>query len=54
MDKKEKNKKEIIDLTRFIAPENIKYDPEGMYTGVTSETYNGDEYDMPIQDADDL
>lgn len=45
---------EIIDLTRFISPDSVKFDPEGMYTGTTAETFYGEELDEPVQDADDL
>lgn len=51
---KVKRNGEIIDLTRFISPESVKYDPNGMYTGTTAETLYGEELDEPIQDADDL
>lgn len=55
MKKKDKNnKKEIIDLTRFIDSESIKYDPNGMYTGTTASTFRGEELEEPVQDADDL
>jgi hypothetical protein len=51
---KNKNNKKINDLTSFISAEDLKYDPYGSYTGTTAETYYGDEYDDPVQDADDL
>lgn len=52
---KKKNKKaKINDLTSFITAEDLNYDPYGSYTGTTASTYYGDEYEDPIQDADDL
>lgn len=57
---KKKNKKNnnedktIIDLTSYISPEMVRSDVNGSYTGVTEETYYGDEYEVPVQDADDL
>lgn len=58
MKKKNKNNKEnsrqIIDLTSYISPEMVKSDVNGSYTGVTADTYFEDEYEVPVQDADDL
>lgn len=51
---KVKRNKEVIDLTKFINAESVKYDPNGMYTGTTAETYYGKDLDEPVQDADDL
>jgi hypothetical protein len=45
----DKQKKEIIDLTRFINPNEAKFDPQGSWTGVPENIY-----EEPIQDADDL
>lgn len=52
--KKKAGKKQIIDLTSYISPEMINCDVDGSYTGVTKETYEGDELETPVQDADDL
>lgn len=52
--KKNKSKKEIIDLTSYISPEMVNSDVNGSYTGVTEDTYYGDDYEIPVQDADDL
>lgn len=49
-----KNGKKINDLTSFISAESLMFDPEGSYTGTTVETYYNNEYDLPVQDADDL
>ena len=46
--------KKIIDLTSYISPEMVQSDVNGSYTGVTADTYFHDEYDIPVQDADDL
>lgn len=53
---KNKKKQKVNDLTSFISAEDLKYDPYGSYTGTTAETYYGDDddYDEPVQDADDL
>ena len=48
------NGKKIIDLTSYISPEMVQSDTNGSYTGVTADTYYHDEYDVPVQDADDL
>lgn len=48
------NGKKIIDLTSYISPEMVQSDTNGSYTGMTADTYYHDEYDIPIQDADDL
>lgn len=53
--KREKNNRQIIDLTSYINPEMIKSDVNGSYTGVPADMYYNDELDdMPVQDADDL
>lgn len=52
--KKNKSKKQIIDLTSYISPEMVNSDVNGSYTGVTADTYYGDELEEPVQDADDL
>lgn len=52
--KKNKAKKEIIDLTSYLSPDIVNTDPNGSYTGVPSETFYDDELVEPIQDADDL
>ncbi|MGN0524373.1 MAG: hypothetical protein ACI4IG_08885 [Eubacterium sp.] len=50
-----KNGKKINDLTSFISAESLMFDPEGSYTGTTvGNYYYNDDYDLPIQDADDL
>ena len=46
--------KKIIDLTSYISPEMVQSDTNGSYTGVTADTYYRDEYEVPVQDADDL
>jgi hypothetical protein len=51
---KKKSKKDVIDLTSYISPEMVNSDVDGSYTGVTKETYYGDELETPVQDADDL
>lgn len=51
---KKRSKKQIIDLTSYISPEMINSDVLGSYTGVTKETYYGQEPETPVQDADDL
>lgn len=52
--KKNQNKKQIIDLTSYISPDMINSDVNGSYTGVTADTYYNDELEEPVQDADDL
>ncbi|MDD6355436.1 MAG: hypothetical protein PUG26_03745 [Oscillospiraceae bacterium] len=57
MSKKEKNKKKKKtpdDLTSFVSPESLKFDPNGSWTGTTAATYYGEEDESPVQDADDL
>lgn len=64
MEKKDKKKnkhkqesvdgKKIIDLTSYISPDMVQSDTNGSYTGVTADTYYRDEYEVPVQDADDL
>ena len=48
------NGKKIIDLTSYISPEMVQSDTNGSYTGVTADIYYHDDYDLPVQDADDL
>ena len=48
------NGKKIIDLTSYISPEMVQSDTNGSYTGMTADTYYNDDYDIPVQDADDL
>lgn len=48
------NSKKIIDLTSYISPDMIQNDTNGSYTGTTADTYYGDEFEVPVQDADDL
>lgn len=52
--KKDKNVKRVVDLTRFISRDDAKYDPDGMYTGIPNEVFFDNVYERPIQDADDL
>lgn len=57
LSKKEKNKKKKKapdDLTSFVSPESLKFDPNGSWTGTTAATYYGEEDESPVQDADDL
>lgn len=54
MDKKDKKKKKIIDLRRFMEPEMMSLDDSGSYTGVTEGMLFDGDMDEPIQDADDL
>lgn len=48
------NSKRIIDLTSYISPDMIQSDTNGSYTGTTADTFYNDEYEEPVQDADDL
>lgn len=48
------NGKRIIDLTSYISPEMVRSDPNGSYTGVTADEYFHNDFDFPVQDADDL
>lgn len=52
--KTQKNNKTVIDLTSYISPEMVNSDVNGSYTGVTEETYYGEDLETPVQDADDL
>lgn len=52
--KKNQNKKPIIDLTSYISPDMVNCDVNGSYTGVTADMYYNDELEAPVQDADDL
>lgn len=52
---KNQDKKTVIDLTSYIKPGDIKSDVDGSYTGITADMYYGDDdYEQPVQDADDL
>lgn len=53
-EKESVNGKKIIDLTSYISPEMVQSDTNGSYTGITADAYYHDEYDVPVQDADDL
>lgn len=53
-DKNKNKKKKIIDLSSFITADDVKYDPNGSWTGTTADTYYGNELEEPVQDADDL
>lgn len=53
-EKESVNGKKIIDLTSYISPEMVQSDTNGSYTGIPADTYYHDEYDIPVQDADDL
>lgn len=54
--KKEKNinGKRVIDLTSYISKDMVQSDVNGSYTGVTADTFYNNEYEIPVQDADDL
>ena len=39
---------------KFLNPEIVASDPQGMYTGVPADMYYNGELEKPIQDADDL
>ena len=52
--KEYKNGKKIIDLTSYISPDMVQSDTNGSYTGTTADTFYNDEYEVPVQDADDL
>ena len=54
--KKEKNinGKKIIDLTSYISKDMVQSDVNGSYTGTTADTFYNNEYEVPVQDADDL
>lgn len=52
--KKNQNKKNIIDLTSYISPEMVNSDVNGSYTGIPADMYYNDELEQPVQDADDL
>ena len=55
MDKsKDKRKKKVIDLRRFLEPEMSVVDEDGSYTGITKEMLKNEPDAMPVQDADDL
>lgn len=54
--KKQKNinGKKIIDLTSYISKDMVQSDTNGSYTGMTADTFYNNEYETPVQDADDL
>lgn len=52
--KKDKQDKQVIDLTSYLSPEMVNSDVNGSYTGVTKKTYYEDILEVPEQDADDL
>lgn len=52
--KQVKNGKKVIDLTSYINPNDVQYDTNGSYTGMTYDTFYGGELEKPVQDADDL
>ena len=47
-------KKNVIDLRGYITPKMSKLDENGSYTGMTRATFEGEELEEPVQDADDL
>ena len=47
-------KKDVIDLRNYITPKMANLDENGSYTGMTKATYEGEELEVPVQDADDL
>ncbi len=52
--KKNQNKKPIIDLTSYLSPDMVNSDTDGSYTGIPKDMYYNDELEQPVQDADDL
>jgi len=48
------NGKKVIDLTSYISKDMVQGDVNGSYTGTTADTFYNDEYEVPVQDADDL
>lgn len=52
--KKNQNKKPIIDLTSYLSPDMVNSDTDGSYTGIPTDMYYNDELEQPVQDADDL
>lgn len=52
--RKNQNKKPIIDLTSYISPDMVNCDVDGSYTGIPADMYYNDEPEQPVQDADDL
>ncbi|MBO5494442.1 MAG: hypothetical protein J5964_01850 [Eubacterium sp.] len=56
MKRNKENKKknnQFPDMTSYFDPKQLKYDPDGSYTGISADMYYGYD-DEPIQDADDL
>ncbi len=52
--RKNENKKPIIDLTSYLSPDMVNCDVDGSYTGIPADMYYNDELEQPVQDADDL
>lgn len=54
--KKQKNinGKKVIDLTSYISKDMVQSDTNGSYTDMTADTFYNNEYETPVQDADDL
>ena len=52
--KKNINGKKVIDLTSYISKDMVQSDTNGSYTGMTADTFYNNEYETPVQDADDL
>ncbi len=54
--KKQKNinGKKVIDLTSYISRDMVQSDTNGSYTGMTADAFYNNEYETPVQDADDL
>ena len=54
--KKQKNinGKKVIDLTSYISKDMVQSDTNGSYTGMTADKFYNNEYETPVQDADDL
>lgn len=48
------NGKKVIDLTSYISKDMVQRDVNGSYTGMTADTFYNNEYETPVQDADDL
>lgn len=51
---KKVNGKKVIDLTSYIDKDMVQSDTNGSYTGMTADTFYNNEYEIPVQDADDL
>ena len=48
------NGKKVLDLTSYISKDMVQSDTNGSYTGMTADTFYNNEYETPVQDADDL